>query len=197
MRAILVVAMSLAVMTRVANPADYYAPSPLGQYSWIGPYIGATAGYEWGRASNNATRPSGFTGGIEAGYNWPRGNFLFGGEADINLSAADAIAAPFEFSNPWLGTTRGRGGMTVGNVLIFGTAGLSYGEAHANTCGLPESHTSVGWVAGAGLGAGFTQRWSAKAEWLYLNLADRSFAVTGTNNGLTANLLRFGLNYRF
>jgi outer membrane immunogenic protein len=70
---------------------EYYAPSPLGQYSWIGPYIGATAGYEWGRASNNATRPSGFAGGIEAGYNWPRGNFLFGGEADINRRHCGSI----------------------------------------------------------------------------------------------------------
>jgi outer membrane immunogenic protein len=52
-------------------------------------------------------------------------------------------------------------------------------------------------VAGAGIEVGFSQRWSAKAEWLYLDLAERSFALTGTNNGLSANLLRFGVDYRF
>jgi hypothetical protein len=37
----------------------------------------------------------------------------------------------------------------------------------------------------------FTQHWSAKAEWLYLDLADRRFPVTAANNGLAANLVRF------
>jgi hypothetical protein len=39
--------------------------------------------------------------------------------------------------------------------------------------------------------------WSAKAEWLYLDLSDRAFSVSGTTNGLTANLLRLGVNYHF
>jgi len=37
----------------------------------------------------------------------------------------------------------------------------------------------------------------AKAEWLYLDLADRSYSVTANNNGLAANLLRLGVNYHF
>ena len=85
----------------------------------------------------------------------------------------------------------------MGNVLIFGTAGLSYGDIRADSAGLTESHASVGWVAGAGIEVGFSQRWSAKAEWLFLDLAERSFALTGTNKGLSANLLRFGVDYRF
>ena len=52
-------------------------------------------------------------------------------------------------------------------------------------------------MAGGGVEVGFTPHWSAKAEWLYLDLSDRSFSVTGTNNGLPANLLRMGVNYRF
>jgi len=30
-----------------------------------------------------------------------------------------------------------------------------------------------------------------------MDLAERSYTVTGTDNGLTSNLLRFGVNYRF
>jgi outer membrane immunogenic protein len=39
--------------------------------------------------------------------------------------------------------------------------------------------------------------WSAKAEYLYIDLNDRSFALTGTDHGLTSSVLRFGVNYRF
>jgi outer membrane immunogenic protein len=175
----------------------YTAPEPLSAYSWAGPYLGATLGYEWGGVDNSPTQPSGIAGGVEGGYNWQRGAFVFGGEADLQLSGADDTISPFEFSNPWFGTVRGRAGVTFNNVLLYGTAGLSYGELRADTFNLTESHTSVGWVAGAGVEVGFTPHWSAKAEWLYLDLTDRTFSVTGTNNGLGADLLRMGVNYHF
>lgn len=179
-------------------PGPYYtAPAPLSAYSWAGPYLGATLGYEWGSVDNSLTRPSGIAGGVEAGYNWQRGAFVFGGEADIQLSGADDTLSPYEFSNPWFGTIRGRAGVTLNNVLVYGTAGLAYGDLRADSFNLTESHTNVGWVAGAGVEVGFTPRWSAKAEWLYLDLSDSSFSVTGTNNGLAADLLRLGVNYHF
>jgi len=175
----------------------YTTPEPLSAYSWAGPYLGATVGYEWGTVDNSRTQPSGIAGGVEAGYNWQRGAFVFGGETDIDLSGADDTLSPFEFSNPWFGTVRGRAGVTLNNVLLFGTAGLAYGDLRADTFGLTESHTSLGWAAGGGVEVGFTPHWSAKAEWLYLDLSDRNFSVTGTSNGLAADLLRLGVNYRF
>jgi outer membrane immunogenic protein len=178
--------------------APYYtAPEPLTAYSWAGPYLGATLGYEWGAVSNSPTRPSGIAGGVEAGYNWQRGAFVFGGEADIQLSGADDTLSPFEFSNPWFGTVRGRAGASLSNVLVYGTAGLAYGELRADSFNLTESHVNVGWTAGLGVEVGLTPRWSAKAEWLYLDLSGRSFSLTGTSNGLAADLLRMGVNYRF
>lgn len=189
-------AAALVAMTGAAAAADYFAPSPFGPYSWIGPYIGATAGYQWGWVSNSPAQLSGLAGGIEGGYNWQRGQFVFGGEADFNISSASAIA-PVDFANPWFGTVRGRGGVTIGNVLVFGTAGLAYGGLRADAGGLSESHGNLGWVAGGGVEVGFAQRWSAKAEWLYIDLAGSNFSITAANNGLTSNLLRFGVNYRF
>jgi outer membrane immunogenic protein len=123
---------------------------------------------------------------------------LSGGEADINLSAADNTFAPWQFSNPWFGTVRGRAGIAINNLLLFGTAGLAYGEVTGTTsASFSESHSSVGWVAGLGVEMNFAQHWSAKAEWLYLDLDDRHFSVTAANNGLAANLVRLGLNYHF
>jgi outer membrane immunogenic protein len=62
---------------------------------------------------------------------------------------------------------------------------------------LSENRTALGWTAGLGMEVGLTQNWSAKVEYLYLDLTDRHYTVTGTDNGLTSNLLRFGVNYRF
>jgi len=195
-------AASIAI-TGAASAADltpnfYGAPPSYLAFTWAGLYVGATLGYEWGSIDNNPTHPNGVAGGFETGFNWQNGNFVYGGEADINFSAANDTFAPWQFSNPWFGTVRRRAGVAISNVLLFGTAGLAYGELTGTTSGnLSESHTSLGWVAGFGAEVSFAQHWSAKAEWLYLNLDDRHFSVTAANNGLAANLVRLGLNYHF
>ncbi len=196
--AVLAVTASGAAMAADLPTGPYYtAPASLTSYSWAGPYLGATIGYEWGGVFNSPTHPSGIAGGVQGGYNWQRGSFVFGGEADLNLSGADDTLSPFEFSNPWFGTLRGRAGVNFNNVFVYGTAGLSVGELRADSFALTESHTMAGWVAGGGVEVGFNQRWSAKAEWLYIDLAERTFSLTGVGNGLGTNLLRMGLNYHF
>ena len=44
---------------------------------------------------------------------------------------------------------------------------------------------------------GFTPNWTAKVEYLYMDLGSRSFSGTGTDNGLQSSYLRFGVNYHF
>ena len=179
--------------------APYYAPEgPLSSFSWIGPYLGGNLGYEWGSTSNNPTRPSGIAGGIQGGYNWQSGQFVFGAEADIQLAAANDTFAPWKFSNPWFGTVRGRAGYAMGSLLLYGTAGLAFGELSGQTFGLvSESHTNLGWTAGVGAEAAIYGRWSAKIEYLFVDLASGTFAVTGASNGLSANIFRAGVNYHF
>jgi len=180
------------------HPSYYTAPAPLSAYSWTGPYLGGNLGYDWGSISNNPARPSGFAGGVQGGYNWQTGQFVLGGEADIQLSGASDTFAPWKFSNPWFGTLRGRAGYAISNFLIYGTAGVAFGELQGETIGLlSESHTNVGWTAGLGVEAGFAANWSAKAEYLFVDLANSTFALTGTNNGLSASMLRLGVNYHF
>jgi outer membrane immunogenic protein len=55
----------------------------------------------------------------------------------------------------------------------------------------------VGWTVGAGLEVGLLPNWSVKAEYLFIDLASESYGLTLTNNGLSSNLVRFGVNYRF
>jgi outer membrane immunogenic protein len=177
--------------------APYTVNQPLNAYSWAGPYLGANLGYEWGTVFNNPTKPSGFEGGVQAGYNWQTGALVFGVEGDIEATAADDTFAPWKFSNPWFGTLRGRLGYAFNNILFYGTGGLAFGELRAETFGLSETHTNAGWTAGVGAEFGLAPNWSAKIEYLYVDLADSNFTVTGMTNGYRFGLVRAGVNYHF
>jgi outer membrane immunogenic protein len=178
--------------------SSYYAPAPYSAaYSWAGPYLGANVGYEWGWISYNQTRPNGIAGGLEGGFNWQRGHFVYGVEADIQASGASNTFAPWQFSNPWFGTLRGRAGYAMNNVLFYGTAGLAYGDVRGQNALTTQDALTLGLAAGLGVEVGFAPHWTAKAEWMFLDFANTYYSVTGTNNGLTANLIRMGVNYRF
>ena len=193
---VLVVASALALSCGAASAADL---PPMRAYSWQGPYVGANLGHQWGRTTGNLTDPAGIAGGLQAGFNVPRGAFVVGVETDLQLSGADNRFAPWKFSNPWFGTLRARGGYAVGNFLFYGTAGLASGALRGQNTrtGLSQSKTNFGWAVGAGMEIALTSNWSARAEYLYVDLNDRSYLVSGTNNGLESSLLRFGINYRF
>jgi len=185
--------------TTAADLMPYGQPVAARSMFWQGPYVGANLGYQWGSVSNFGSEPSGVMGGIQAGYNWQFGQFVLGGETDLQLSDADDRFAGWKFSNPWFGTLRGRAGYAMNNILLYGTAGLAYGTLHAQSLslGITESRTTYGWTAGAGMEVALTGNWSARAEYLYVDLNDRSFVLDGTDHGLTSSLLRFGVNYRF
>jgi|KBSMisStandDraft_5_1062788.scaffolds.fasta_scaffold137930_1 outer membrane immunogenic protein len=178
------------------NPAPYYYPPPA-IYNWTGFYAGLNLGYQWGSVSNFSGNPSGIAGGGQIGYNWQVGQFVFGAETDIQASAADDTFAPWQFSNPWFGTLRGRAGYAMNNILFYATAGLAYGNLTANLVGLEESKTLVGWTGGLGMEVGFTPNWTAKVEYLYMDLGSRFYSVTGVDNGLQSSYLRLGVNYHF
>ena len=179
------------------GPSPFYAPAPASGYNWSGPYAGLNLGYQWGTVSNSSTDPSGLVGGGQFGYNWQNGQFVFGGEADLQLSSADDTFAPYKFSNPWFGTVRGRIGYALNNILFFATGGLAYGDVKGELNALTESKTEIGWTLGGGMEVGFTPNWSAKVEYLYMDLADRAYSITGVNNGFSSSMLRFGINYHF
>ena len=195
---------SLVVAAGTATAADlprssapYYAPLPSSIYNWGGAYAGLNVGYEWGRINNNNASPSGIEGGLQFGYNWQSGQFVFGGETDIQVSGADDTFAPWKFANPWFGTLRGRAGYAMNNILFYGTFGLAYGVLKGTSAGLDESKTHVGWTGGLGMEVGMTPNWSAKIEYLYMDLNNRAYSITGTTNGFESNMVRFGINYHF
>jgi outer membrane immunogenic protein len=92
---------------------------------------------------------------------------------------------------------RGRAGYAFNNILFYGTAGLAFGELSGQTFGLSESHANAGWTAGVGAEFGFAQGWSGKIEYLYVDLNDSTFTITGAQNGFRFGLVRAGVNYHF
>lgn len=174
-----------------------FAAAPFSAYNWNGAYVGLNLGYQFGKITNWGAEPDGFAGGLQAGYNWQSGQWVFGAETDLQLSAAEDVFAGYKFSNPWFGTLRGRGGFAFSNVLVYLTVGLAYGGGEAQFAGLSESHTHFGWTMGLGVEVGFTPNWSARAEYLYVDLTDRGYGLTGLGHGFESSLLRFGVNYRF
>jgi outer membrane immunogenic protein len=179
------------------RPPSYTVNQPLNAYSWAGPYLGGNLGYAWGSVDNAIPKPSGVQGGVQAGYNWQSGPLVFGIEGDLQATGADDTFAPWKFSNPWFGTVRGRVGYAFNNVLFYGTGGLAFGELRGETFGLSESHTNAGWTAGVGAEFGFAPNWSAKVEYLFVDLSDSRFTITGVSNGYQFGVLRAGVNYHF
>jgi len=201
-----ILAMIVLAATTVATAAsaadlprnNYYSqPAPGTYYNWAGWYAGAMVGYQWGSVPGTNTKPSGILGGLTGGYNWQSGQFVFGGETDLQISGADDTFAPYKFSNPWFGTLRGRVGMAWNNILVYATGGLAYGGLKGESGALSESKTHVGWTLGTGVEFGLAQQWSAKIEYLYADLSSRSYSITGVDNGLQASFIRVGVNYHF
>ncbi len=133
----------------------------------------------------------------------------------------------------WFGTARARLGSIWGPSLFYVTGGLAYGEversarvsgrtvgavsgATSNTFAGSFSNSSVlvGWTIGAGIESKVSSQWSAKAEYLYMDLGDvtdqfstvyqtstgaavpGTLAATRTDKASFQNhVFRLGLNY--
>jgi outer membrane immunogenic protein len=191
------------------GPAPYAPPPPpvlplppVLPCLWLGPYVGLNAGFQ-GSSSVGGVSPSGFTGGIQAGYNWQNGAWVYGVESDFNLSNASARFADYQFSNPWFGTLRGRAGYVVNNVVfVYGTAGLAFGISTVTRGGLSDTSGHAGWTIGAGAEFALTPfglgpNWSAKVEYLYLGLSQGAVLPASVSSNFPSNVVRVGVNYHF
>jgi len=214
-------AVAALVVAQSATAADlsvaplYKAPPPAmaPAYNWSGFYLGINGGGGWGHSNwDTSSDRIGLSGGLvggTAGYNWQLGNAVLGLEGDIdwaNLKGTNASTlcpAGCSTSDTWLSTVRGRAGYAFGGVLPYVTGGLAVGDIRAATPGFPgASNTSAGWTAGAGIEVGLTGNWSAKAEYLYVDLGRFNCGVSCNglptdNVSMHDNVVRAGVNYRF
>lgn len=237
-------ATAVATTAAVADgmpPSRFRGPVVM-PFSWTGFYVGVNAGYAWSDADasssfscpvgvcryTNATNlaafgaagsgdlaAEGFTGGVQAGYNWQSGSAVLGVELDYNAfnvngsrSAGGAIPAVLvgtfgttaAVDTDWLFTARARLGWTVSpNLLLYVTGGLAVTDARVSNSfadsvapiaagASGRSDTLTGWTLGGGLEWAFDRNWSFKTEYLYVDFGSVSTTSSVvTTAGTAAN----------
>jgi outer membrane immunogenic protein len=193
-----------------------YAPvnPPVPVYNWSRCYGGLNAGGVWSPSID----AFGLTGGGQVGCNWNWNTpFVWGGEADLQYSGVDGsrdvfapnVSAHETFRSRWLATFRGRlGWLATPNMNLYATGGLALANIdtfstvnfNGTINNVSGSTTHAGWTLGAGLEWMFVPgRWSAKVEYLYVDLghATNPLPISNNDNSLTENIFRIGVNYHF
>jgi outer membrane immunogenic protein len=198
--------LSLAPLYR-APPAEVVQA-----YNWTGFYLGANGGGGWGHSFWNTNTTginlSGGQAGGTLGYNRQIGSAVFGVEGDIDWSGFNGTSTTpgcptgCSTSDSWLSTVRGRIGYAFDRVMPYVTGGLAVGDIRAAAPGFGSgTSTNAGWTLGGGVEVALPGNWSAKAEYLRVDLGN--FNCTGcsappTNNvSLQENVFRAGVNYHF
>jgi outer membrane immunogenic protein len=106
-----------------------------------------------------------------------------------------------ETKNKWLATIRPRVGYAADRVLFYLTGGVAFGDVVVNTTTNWQSADKTGWTAGAGIESAFTDHWTARIEYLFVDLQNASFtpvaAATPVTVKFNANLIRLGVDYKF
>lgn len=198
-----IVSASAADIQQRSMPAKapaYVAPV----YTWTGPYIGISGGYGWGSSDfsgGGSLDPDGGLFGATLGYNWQMGALVTGIEGDISWSglkdSGTCTLGPCSVENNWLGTVRGRLGYNAGRWMPYITGGLAVGDIDARISGVGSSDkTKAGWTLGGGVEAQIAGPWSAKVEYLYVDLGNGD-SIGGQRPDFTTNIVRAGLNYHF
>jgi outer membrane immunogenic protein len=174
----------------------------------------------------NTIAPAGGLLGGQVGFNWQTGPVVWGIEADFQgASQSDTTAPPLTAlattayeKIKWFGTARGRVGWANDGLMLYVTAGGAWarideadtviiappGTAGANTF----SNTRSGFVGGAGIEIRLWWAWTAKVEYLHMDLGGMTnaglipppigpFTVATTTGRIRDNIVRVGLNWQF
>jgi outer membrane immunogenic protein len=196
----------------------------------------ATAGITESSSINSRVTPNGGIAGAQVGYNYQSGHAVFGVEGDFQWSgqrdtagcglicvtgfgttATEGSAAQ---SIKWFGTARGRLGWADNGWLLYITGGgawagidatTAFSESGAGVTSALSNTTSLtraGWVLGGGTEVRISGPWSAKFEYLYMDLGgiNDTLAITAaglgatgsitTNSEIHDHIIRAGLNYK-
>lgn len=205
----------------VQPPAGYFPATP--PTDWGGFYVGLNGGYDVGTsnwtgttASTGGFRTSGGMGGGTLGLNLQTGSVVLGFEGDADWTAISGSSANAYCSsvtagatcvtkNSVLATARARVGYAFDRVLVYATGGGAFGNI---LTGLSppttfDDSTYFGWTGGAGIEVAFAERWTAKIEYLYLDLDHANCTSANCGAGVpvaasfTQNIVRAGVNFRF
>jgi outer membrane immunogenic protein len=175
--------------------------------TWTGFYLGGAGGY--GSTHFEMSVPAtfapgatpdgnGWVGGVVVGYNQQIGIFVGGLEVDFMAGTLEANRSfpSLVDSTSWnintnfgtLASLRGRAGVAMGPVFVYGTAGGAWGNAQSDIAvtdtgalvarGVATTN-HFGWVAGAGAEIALSPHWVIRGEWLHYEFDGKNYYYTG------------------
>jgi outer membrane immunogenic protein len=190
--------------------------------NWRGFYIGGHAGIATGDTQGDVTGLTttdfNLNGGLyggQVGYNWQRGFAVLGiegswSQSTIQGNTACLIVFDCKRDVDWVATLTGRVGMAFNHTLLYGMAGVAWGDVNTNVsiAGVPllngsESH--AGWVAGFGMEQMLLARISFCVEYAHIDLGSEDHQLSFVGGGgpaLTDKLhikmdtIRLGVNIK-
>jgi len=183
---------------------------------WIG---GIQGGYNW------HIHPS-WVVGLEGDFQWTGQRASNGGSATLltipfrDGTLTGVVSTANTWKLDWLSTVRARAGYLVApQWLVYGTGGVAFGRAQysnttvstltftgtggftlTGTAFNSETRTQTGWTLGGGIESQIARNWSAKLEYIYVDLGSHRFLATTTSVTdvkLRDNIVRVGVNYQF
>jgi outer membrane immunogenic protein len=206
-----------------AGPDVYVVPLPP-PFIWTGAYVGGNIGGAWATStlSDNFNSVSfdrdhnGFVGGLQVGYNYQVGNLVLGVEWDFDWTSIDTtgtitlprIAGALQASaqTDWISTLAARIGLALDRTLVFVKIGGGWVRSEASITQLATgasvnaSHTSGGWLVGAGFEYALAPNWTAKFEYDFLGLSDKTLPGFSGSRGFElerdVQQARVGINFK-
>ena len=236
------IAASVAALTAAsaAQAADVVAaqePAPVvaaPAFSWTGFYAGGQIGGSWSDTDvkghsavidytkSFSPDPSGFIGGLYAGYNFDIGNnVVLGietdwvwGDMDENdkftyNTVGDVVSS--KLKEKWAGATRARVGYAMDRWMPYLAGGVAYSKVDSNyrlksskgdvypMYSANGSDTLTGWTIGAGVDYAMTDHLILRAEYRYTDFGDEDYSKNNIkyNVDYKTNDFRVGVAYKF
>jgi outer membrane immunogenic protein len=221
MKKLLLSAAALALVGGSALAADLptYEAAPavapmVSAFNWTGFYAGVQTGYAWGDADvagvdvGDDYDVDGWLLGGFAGFNFEISSFVAGIEADlewVNADGDNAVGSATELN--WQGSLRGRLGVALDRVLLYGTGGLAIADIDADFVGavagdppaptvVSTSGTELGWTVGAGVDFAVTDQIFVRGEYRYTDFGEIE-TPADVDQELDFHTVRVGAGFMF
>jgi outer membrane immunogenic protein len=207
----------------LSRPVYKAPPPPIPVFSWTGLYVGVHVGGAWGTKEwsdpvvfdgfttftfNDTTLNNygvnGFLGGLQIGYNYQSGPWVWGVEAQASWAGIRGSDACFFFGKGTcktnvdaLGSFAVRFGGTIDRAMLYVKGGLAWAyERHAlstfffggkgsgdiATVTSESKHWRWGGMLGAGVEFAFTNSISGKLEYNYMDFGTRTYTFGPISN---------------
>lgn len=221
----LLAAPAMAADLPARMPVKAPPPAAVAVYNWSGCYIGVHGGYGWGNkrlyefgeeVEFLRHTVDGWLIGGQVGCNMQNGQLVYGIEGQAGWADVDGETVfgrvGLHTEADILGTIAARIGWTFDRTLVYAKGGAAFAhEKHrfsfdGATSATSDSYLRWGWMVGGGVEHAFGNNWSAKVEYNYMHLGNKTieFCTVAVPTVCLDNQIRqhlhvvkVGINYRW